>query len=382
MTAAERHGSDPGIDPRRFRAIFLLILVAGISLLFFQMIRPFVTALLLGAIFSGLLNPANRKITAWTRGRRGVASVLTLIVFILLLLGPFAAFLGIVANQAVQVSEAVGPWVAGMQAQLNEPGGVDRLIETLPFSDTLRPYQEGFAERIGQVAGSMGGFVVAQLAALTRGTVTFIFLLFVMLYAMFFFLKDGERLLSKILYYLPLSTEDEHRMLEKFVSVSRAMVKGTFLIGIVQGTLAALSFWIAGIPSVAFWGTVMAVLSIIPGIGSALVWLPAGIYLISMGHTAAGVGVLIWCGVVVSMIDNLMRPWLVGRDTQMPDLMILLGTLGGLFLFGAAGVIVGPIVAALFLTVWELYGEAFKSVLPDAPVPTPEAPVPTQEHDS
>jgi len=264
------------------------------------------------------------------------------------------------------VSEAVGPWVSGIQRQLNEPGGVDRLIETLPFSDTIRPYQADFAERIGQVAGSMGGFVVQQLAALTRGTVTFIFLLFVMLYAMFFFLKDGEGLLAKILYYLPLSSDDEQRMLGKFVSVSRAMVKGTFLIGIVQGALAALSFWVAGVPSVAFWGTVMAVLSVIPGIGSALVWVPAGIYLLSLGHTAAGVGVLLWCGIVVSMIDNMMRPWLVGRDTQMPDLMILLGTLGGLVLFGAAGVIVGPIVAALFVTVWELYGEAFKSVLPDA----------------
>jgi predicted PurR-regulated permease PerM len=113
----------------------------------------------------------------------------------------------------------------------------------------------------------------------------------------------------------------------------------------------------------------MAVLSIIPGIGAALVWLPAGIYLISVGQTGAGLGVIIWCAVVVGTVDNLLRPMLVGRDTQMPDLMILLGTLGGLFVFGAAGVIVGPIVAALFLTVWELYGEAFQSVLPAAPVP-------------
>ncbi|MDH3735381.1 MAG: AI-2E family transporter, partial [Gemmatimonadota bacterium] len=160
-----------------------------------------------------------------------------------------------------------------------------------------------------------------------------------------------------------------HRMLDKFVSVSRAMVKGTFLIGIIQGALAGVAFWIAGIPSVAFWSTIMAVLSIIPGIGAALVWVPAGIYLISVGETGAGIGVLIWCGIVVSTVDNLLRPWLVGRDTQMPDLMILLGTLGGLAVFGAAGVIVGPIVAALFITVWELYGEAFKSVLPEAHFP-------------
>ncbi|MFV1987528.1 MAG: AI-2E family transporter [Gemmatimonadota bacterium] len=361
--------SDPGIDPNRFRGIFLLILVAGISLLFFRMIQPFLTALLLAAIFSGLSQPAYRRILPRSGGRTGLASGLTLLLFIVLLLGPLAAFLGVVARQAVHVSESVGPWVVDVQTQLRQPGGFDRLIERLPFSDVLRPYQSQLTERIGTVAGSIGGFVVGQLAALTRGTVTFLFLLFVMLYSMFFFLKDGERLLQRILYYLPLSTDDERRMLDKFVSVSRAMVKGTFLIGIVQGALAGLAFWIAGIPSAAFWSTIMAVLSIIPGIGAALVWLPAGIYLISVGNTGAGIGVLIWCAVVVSTVDNLLRPWLVGRDTQMPDLMILLGTLGGLVFFGVAGVIVGPIVAALFVTVWELYGEAFKSVLPAARVP-------------
>ncbi len=369
----ERHASDPGFDPNRFRGTFLLILVGAISILFFRMIHPFLTALLLGAIFSGLFQPAYRRILGRTGGRAGLASGLTLLLFTVVLLAPLAAFLGVVAQQTVNDGESLGPWVARMEVQLHEPGGFDRMIESLPFNETLRPYQSELTQRVGTVAASIGAFVVSRLAALTRGTVMFIFLLFVMLYSMFFFLKDGERLLQKILYYLPLSTHDERRMLDKFVSVSRAMLKGTFLIGIVQGALAGAAFWLAGIPSAAFWSTIMAVLSIIPGIGAALVWLPAGIYLMSVGQTGAGIGVLVWCAVVVSTVDNLLRPWLVGRDTQMPDLMILLGTLGGLVMFGAAGVIVGPIVAALFLTVWELYGEAFKSVLPEAHVPLPAA---------
>lgn len=369
----ERHHSDPGIQPARFRGLFLLGLVAGVSLLFFRMIRPFATALFLGAIFSGMAQPAYRRIFRRFGGRRSLASATTLLLFIVLLLIPLAVFLGIVANQAFGVSESVGPWVAQIQTRMDQPGGMDRLIDMLPFSETIRPFQEHIAERAGEVAGFVGRFVVSQLAALTRGTVTFVFLLFVMLYAMFFFLKDGESVLRRILYYLPLSSDDEERMLDKFVSVSRAMVKGTFLIGIIQGALAAIAFWIAGIPHVAFWGTVMAVLSIIPGIGAALVWVPAGIYLLSIGRTGAGIGVLLWCGILVSTVDNMLRPWLVGRDTRMPDLMILLGTLGGLVVFGAAGVIIGPIVAALFITVWELYGEAFRSVLPDVhrePPPT------------
>ena len=357
---------NPNIDPNRFRSVFLLLLVTGISLLFFEMIRPFITALLLGAIFSGLSQPAHRRILGWVRGRPRLASMLTLLLFVLVLLVPSGAFLGIVANQAVQVSDSVGPWISAFEEQIRQPGAVDRLVEGLPFSDQIRPYQAQIAQKAGELAGSVGGFVVSLLAALTRGTVSFIFMLFVMLYAMFFFTKDGGTILRRILFYVPLSDEDEDRMLERFVSVSRATVKGTFLIGIVQGGLAGIAFAVAGIPSAAFWGTVMTVLSIVPGIGSALIWLPAAIYLLSAGHLVAGIGLLLWCALVVGTVDNLMRPWLVGRDTQLPDLLILLGTLGGLLLFGAAGVIVGPIVAALFVTVWELYGEAFRSILPAA----------------
>ena len=357
------------IDPGRFRAVFLLLLVTGITFIFISMIRSFLIALLLGAIFSGLAQPAYRRVLGWVRGRRSLASGITLLLFVFVLLVPAAVFLGIVANQAVQVSESVGPWIADIQRQIDEPGGVNRLIEQLPFSDTLRPYQEQIAQKLGELAGSIGEFVVRHVAGITRGTVTFIFLLFVMLYAMFFFLKDGGRILQKILYYLPLSSRDENRMLERFLSVSRAVVKGTFLIGIVQGGLSGLSFVVVGLPAAAFWGTVMVVLSIIPGIGAALVWVPAGVYLLVNGHIGAGIGLILWNALVVGTVDNLMRPWLVGRDTQMPDLLILLGTLGGIVLFGAAGVIIGPIVAALFVTVWELYGEAFRSILPEAELP-------------
>jgi predicted PurR-regulated permease PerM len=231
--------------------------------------------------------------------------------------------------------------------------------------DALAPYKDQIETKVGELAGRVGQFVVARLAAATRGTVLFFFMLFVMLYAMFFFLKDGRSLLRRILYYMPLSSEDEARMVGKFVSVTRATVKGTLLIGVVQGGLAGIAFAIAGIPGAAFWGTIMAVLSIIPGVGTALVWVPAVVYLLAIGHVGAGIGLGLWCGAVVGTVDNLMRPWLVGRDTEMPDLLILLGTLGGIVLFGAVGVIIGPIVAALFVTVWEIYGTVFKDVLPE-----------------
>jgi predicted PurR-regulated permease PerM len=163
---------------------------------------------------------------------------------------------------------------------------------------------------------------------------------------------------------MPLSDEDEALMLQRFTSITRATVKGTLVIGIIQGGLAGIAFWLAGIDGAAFWGTIMAILSIVPGIGAALIWVPAVIYLIVIGQLLAGLLLFAWCAAVVGTIDNILRPILVGKDAKMPDLLILVGTLGGLFLFGPIGFIVGPIVCGLFLTVWDIYGMTFKDLLP------------------
>jgi predicted PurR-regulated permease PerM len=181
---------------------------------------------------------------------------------------------------------------------------------------------------------------------------------------MFFFLRDGRQILEKILYYTPLNHEDEVLVLERLISVTRATIKGTLVIGVIQGALAGIGFWVAGIDGSAFWGTIMAVLSIVPGIGAALVWVPAVIYLYITGQTLTATLLLAWCAAVVGTIDNILRPTLVGKDAKMPDLLILVGTLGGLFLFGPIGFIVGPLVCGLFLTVWDIYGTTFKHVLP------------------
>jgi predicted PurR-regulated permease PerM len=163
--------------------------------------------------------------------------------------------------------------------------------------------------------------------------------------------------------YVPLPEGDKELLLDKFVSVARATIKGTFVVGLVQGGLAGLAFAVVGIKGSAFWGTIMVVLSIIPGIGTALIWGPAVIYLFAVGKTASAVGLLVWCALVVGTVDNFLRPKLVGGDTKMPDLLILLSTFGGLSLFGAVGLVLGPIIAALFIAVWRIYGEEFAELL-------------------
>ncbi|MEJ2312761.1 MAG: AI-2E family transporter [Gemmatimonadales bacterium] len=364
-----------GINRDRFQAAFLLLLVVAISLLFFAMVRSLLMAVFIAAILSGMLYGLYQRLVRWFKGRESLASIATILIFVFALLIPLSGFLGIVTTQALDVSEAVGPWLQEQAARQDE---LDRLIQRLPFAGAVEPYQEQITEKVAEVAQNVGSFVFSKLAAATKGTVLFFFMLFVMLYAMFFFLKDGPAVLNRILYYMPLSPEAENRLVQKFVSVTRATIKGTLVIGVAQGALAGVAFAVAGIHGSAFWGTVMAVLSILPGIGIALVWVPAVIYLLAIGKTAVGIGLALWCGLVAGTVDNVLRPRLVGRDTQMPDLLILLATLGGLVLFGAVGIVVGPIVAALFLTVWEIYGEFFKSVLPEpkaVPV-TPAGPQP------
>ena len=200
----------------------------------------------------------------------------------------------------------------------------------------------------------------AALSAATRATAVFVFHFVILLYTMFFFLTDGPRLLDGVLAYLPLTRADQQRMLDRFVSVTRATLKGTILIGAAQGLLGGLAFWAAGIDGAIFWGTVMTVLSIIPGIGAALVWVPGAIVLVTSGEVLRGIALAAFCALVVGSIDNLLRPLLVGRDTQMHELLIFFSTLGGLMMFGVMGFIVGPILAALFVTVWELFAPAYQ----------------------
>jgi predicted PurR-regulated permease PerM len=348
-----------------FRKTFLLGLVVAISAAFLATIQGFLMALLLAALASGLCQPIYLRLKLWMGGRESAASAVTILLVLFLIIGPATFFFSVVTAQAVQVSQSAQPW---LNEFVDVPAERNELLKRLPLPESIEraiePYQKQIFTKIGEWAGRVGSFVVSMLAAAAKGTFHFFLSLFIMLYAMFFFLKDGGTVMERILYYVPLGNDEEDQLVERFVSVTRATLKGTLVIGIVQGGLAGGALAVAGIEGAAFWATLMAVLSIIPGVGTALVWVPAVVYLYVVGETGAAIGVAAWCGIVVGAADNFLRPVLVGKDAKMPDLLILLSTLGGLGLFGAVGIVIGPIVAALFLTVWEIYGTAFASVLP------------------
>jgi predicted PurR-regulated permease PerM len=342
------------------RVAFLLFLVIGITVLFGVMLRPFWMTLLLAAIFSALLAPVYDRLRRWLRGRQRTAAACTVVIFVILAVGPLLTILGLVAAEAFRISEAVRPWI---EAQLAQPHLLSERLGSNPILARLAPYQETILEKAGELVGRGGRFIFDALSATTRGTVTVVVQFFILVYAMYFLLVDGATMLRKIVSYMPLEPDSANRMLEKFVSVSKATLRGTLVIGVLQGALAGVALAVAGIESAFFWGTVMTLLSVIPGVGSGLVWVPAAVYLFVTDHQIAGIALAAFCGLVVGSIDNLLRPRLVGQDVKMHDLMILFSTLGGLALFGFAGFIVGPILAALLVTVWDIYAIAFRDSL-------------------
>ena len=352
------------ISGTNLRTAFVLLLVVAVTALFLGVTWPFFKPLLLGALLAGLFHPLYRWITRLLGGRASLGAAVTLLVLLVLGLGPVSAFLGIVLQQALTMSDQAIPWLSKHLGAASTFNVNEWLVQRFPALAKYMPSQEQLVEQVGTAAKTAGAFLVSFASRMTATTAAFVLNLFVMLYAMFFFFRDGHKILERIFYYTPLSDEDETRMLSQLASITRATVKGTLVIGVIQGALAGIAFWVTGIEGAALWGTIMTILSIIPGIGAALVWVPAVIILFVTGQYLTATLLAAWCAAVVGTVDNFLRPVLVGRDAKMPDLLILIGTLGGLFLFGPIGFIVGPIVCGLFLTVWDIYGATFREVLP------------------
>ena len=350
------------MNQAQMNRIPLIIMLVLISLLFFYLIRQFIMAILLAGIFSAMAQPIYKKFEEWFAGKKNLASLTTLLIVFLIIFLPLLAVLGIVAQQAIRISQSVSPWI---QKWLAEPTAFGEMLKGLPFYGSLQQYQSVILQRLGEVVGGMSNALINYIQSITFSTIYSIFLFFVFLYTMFFLLQDGKRVLERILYHLPLPGNIEQRLLERFTSVTRAAIKGTLVIGVIQGSLAGMAFWVVGIDSAVFWGTVMTFLSIIPAVGSALVWVPAVIVLAFSGEIFRAVGLLAFCGLLVGSVDNVLRPWLVGRDIRLHELMIFFSTLGGITMFGLVGFIIGPIIAALFVTIWDIYAETFNTYLSD-----------------
>ena len=343
----------------------LLVIVFLISAVFVVMINQFLMPLFMAGLFSAMVSPVHRWLSRKLGGRENIASILTILCIIFLVLGPLSILIGVVVAQAIHVGQSITPWVQGF---ISKPSEMSQYLEKSPYYDQILPYRDVILQKLGEFVGSISSFLIDSLSSVTKMTMQAVFSSVIMLYVMFYFLTMGDKLLMKILYFLPLHDRDEQLLLRRFTSVARATIKGTIIIGVMQGTICGLAFALADIEGPVFWGTVMAVMSIIPAFGTAIIWGPALIVLLLMGDFTGAILLAVLCGAVAGNLDNVVRPRLVGKDTEMHDLFVLFGTLGGIAMFGLLGIIIGPIVAALFITVWEIYGDAFRDHLPDVGV--------------
>ncbi|MFA9262584.1 MAG: AI-2E family transporter [Undibacterium sp.] len=334
----------------------ILLIVSGTVFFIFQ---PFLTAIVAAAILSVLFGPMYRSFLRLMPGWPSTASLFTCLVVSVIIVTPILSVLSLAVAEANHLYNTIGEersFVGVVEAGVNYFHNTH--VGSLIFRDTAFT-TESVMQDIRQFSQNAIGILQTAYQSVTH----FIFWVFIMFFTMFYFLIDGDRAFRYLMNLSPLRTEHEKLLASKFISISRATLKGTLVVGAIQGLIGGVAFWIVGIPSPAIWGLFMILLSIIPMVGSALVWLPAGIVLLIGGQVWQGFFVLgIGIG-VISLIDNILRPKLVGKDTQMHPLMIFFATLGGISLFGLPGFIIGPIIVSLFMALGEIYSIEFKGQL-------------------
>lgn len=334
---------------------FFLFLLAAVTLAFVYILLPYSGAIFWGVVLAILFAPLQRRFLRETKHKPTLAALATLLLIIVMVILPLSLISASLVNQAVAVYEMINSGQINFGAYFlrivhSLPQWVVNLLERFELTD-LASLQAKLSEGAAQVSQT----VARQ--AINIGSKTFDFLvsMFVMLYLLFFLLRDGQSLAIRIKHAIPLSSKYKQRLFTNFTTVIRATVKGNVLVAVAQGALGGLIFWFLGVHAPLLWAVVMAFLSLLPAVGAAIVWAPVAIYFLVTGAIWQGVVLIVFGVMVIGLVDNVLRPVLVGKDTKMPDYLVLLSTIGGMALFGLNGFVIGPVVAALFLACWDLF---------------------------
>jgi predicted PurR-regulated permease PerM len=334
-----------------------LIILAVVSLLMAVIVWPFAQPLLWAALAAIMFQPLYRWMLKKLRGRRNPAAGLSLLVIFFAVMVPALWIGALVAEQAIVL-------VAALQQQpLDLAALFDQVYIMLPEAARDAVDRSGWANmatiqtRLQDLLTQSAGVIAGQAVSIGSGALSFLLAFGVALYVMFFLLRDGERIGRIILRAVPVETSIANRLVERFLGIVRATIKGTGVVALVQGALGTVTLMIAGVPSALLFGVIMAIFALVPVIGSGAVWVPAGVWLLISGATWQGVFVLLTGFFIISSADNVLRPILVGRDTGIPDWIILVTTLGGISLVGFSGIVLGPLVAGLFLASWSILRE-------------------------
>ncbi|MGO1500589.1 MAG: AI-2E family transporter [Marinobacter sp.] len=335
---------------------FLAMLV-GVSLAFVFLMKPFFGPIFWAIAIALIFHPFQMFLVRRLGERPNVNALITLTVCMLIVVIPVLVLV------TSLVAEGLGVYQKIQDGDIKPGEYIDQVNKSFPAIQAfLAQFDISFSEiRDRVVSLFLGGSQLLAKQALGVGQNTFQFFLglALMVYLAFFLLRDGNKLVDLLIRALPLGDARERLLFSKFAEVTRATVKGNLLIAIIQGALGGIIFWILGIGGALLWGVVMAIFSLLPAVGAALVWVPAAIYLAAVGDVVHAVVLTIFGVVVIGLADNLLRPILVGRDTKLPDYIVLLSTLGGLAMFGINGFVMGPLVAALFMAFWGIFIREF-----------------------
>jgi len=345
------------MDLTKTQYAFFYALLISVSVVFLVLMsglfQPIFWATLLGVIF----RPLMKRIRSRMPDRPSLAALLTTLTILVTVVVPSFVVSVAVANEGVRLYQGI------QQGRIDPTTVVRRFESAVPQSAELLQRlgidPEDVRAKVSELAVGVSSFV-ADLAISTGQNITrFAVMFFIMIYLLFFALRDGKEILETAQRVLPLPDDKERDIFSKFSEVGRATLKGTLVVGVVQGALGGIMFAILGIQAAVFWGVVMIFLSVLPAVGSALVWGPAAVILLVTGQYIKGIILVVYGILVIGLVDNVLRPILVGRDTKMPDWLILLATLGGLTVFGISGFVIGPIIAAMFLSTWVMFGEFY-----------------------
>jgi predicted PurR-regulated permease PerM len=335
-----------------------LLLIFVVSLAFAWVLWPLGGAILWGTIIAILFAPVYRRLAGASRGRRNLAAFATVAIVVVMVILPTALI------TALLLQEASALYQRTLSGELNFGRYLQQVVGALP------PWASSLLERSGLMdfgaiqerlsAGFLRGsqFLAAQALNIGHSTLDFFVSLFVMLYLLFFLLRDGDEIYRHIKAAIPLRADQQSALFSKFTVVIRATVKGNIVVAILQGALGGLIFWFLGIHAPVLWAVVMAFLSLLPAVGAALIWLPVALYFLATGAMWQGIVLIAYGMLVIGLVDNVLRPVLVGKDTKMPDYVVLISTLGGMAIFGLTGFVIGPVVAALFIAVWTIFSTA------------------------
>ncbi|WP_346838074.1 AI-2E family transporter [Microbulbifer sp. SAOS-129_SWC] len=334
--------------------IFTLLLV---TLAFALLLKPFFTPIFWACAIALIFFPVHRRLLQRLPDWPNLMALLTLLLCVILVVIPVL----LVASSFI--NEGVGLYQKAQDGQIDLSQQIEQVRSAFPginaFFDRIGVDLDELKQRLLGGVMSAGSFLARNALALGQNTLNFFIMLGLMLYLTFFLIRDGEKLVALLIRALPLGDEREHLLLAKFAEVTRATIKGNLVVALTQGTLGGIIFWILGLPAPLLWGVVMTLLSLLPAVGAALIWFPAALYLYATGDMVKASVLMLYGVLVISLVDNILRPILVGRDTKLPDYIVLFSTVGGLIMFGISGFAIGPLLAALFMAFWEIFMREF-----------------------